>query len=292
MILTYLSISVSAGIWLYLIYRYDRFEPEPIKCVLLVGAIGGIMSSIPAAFLNNAAASVLGIGGFIHNTSGAESSGYRILLFSVFVGFNEELWKSFIAVMILKRLKQFNEPIDALIYSMSIALGFAAFENISYTVAGGFGALLIRSFTAVPLHAGLASIWGSGISRAKYHNDKKYFRTLIPYVTAAALIHALYNYIQFISFNNPFSLIIALIFVFFIILYAAGKLKYFQKESPFRRSGLCGQCGTLNSVFARYCKNCGSYIVTDYYSLCTSCGARNRKGLSICRNCGERIQEN
>ena len=286
MALTYLSVSLSAGIWLYFIYRYDRFEPEPVKCVLLIGAVGGILSSIPAALLNTGAASFLGISDFINNPSGAGTSGYEILIFSVFVGFNEELWKTFLAVLLLKRFKQFNEPIDALIYSMSIALVFAAFENISYTVAGGFGTLFVRSFTAVPLHAGLASIWGSGIAQAKFYKDGRYFPILIPYVAAAALIHALYNYIQFINYNNPVSLIIALIFVFCIISYAAAKLRYFQKESPFRRSGLCNQCGTLNHYFARYCKNCGSYIVTDYYSLCTSCGARNRKGLSSCKHCG------
>ncbi len=292
MLLTYFSVSISTGMWLYLIYRYDRFEPEPVKCVLLVGGFGGLISSIPAIVLNTAAASFLGMGDFVNKFSGAEAAGYNILIFSVFVGLNEEFWKAFIAVMILKRLKEFNEPIDALIYSMSIALGFAAFENISYTVAGGFGTLLARSFTAVPLHAGLASIWGSGISRARYYNDGKYFRTLIPYVISAALIHALYNYIQFINYDNPFSLIIALIFALFIIVYAAGRLRYFQKESPFRRTGLCQQCGSLNGKFARYCKSCGSYIVTDYYSLCISCGARNRKGVSLCRNCGELIKEN
>jgi RsiW-degrading membrane proteinase PrsW (M82 family) len=291
MTLTYLSISLSAGIWLYLIYRYDRFEPEPIKYVLLIGALGGLMSTIPAALLNNSVAAILDIGDFTGNVSGADASGKNILFFSIFVGFNEEFWKAFIAVMFLKKLKHFNEPIDALIYSMSIALGFAAFENVSYTVAGGYGALFVRSFTAVPLHAGLASIWGSGISQAKYFKDGKYFRTLIPYVAAAALVHALYNYIQFINTDNPVSLIIALIFSFFIISYAAGKLRHYQKESPFRRSGLCQQCGTLNNYFAKYCKNCGSYLITDFYTLCTSCGVRNRKGVSICRNCGGGISE-
>lgn len=289
MAFTYLSVSLSAGIWLFLIYRYDRFEPEPIKCVLLIGAFGGIMSSLPSALFNNVMASFLGIGNFLLNTSIAEAPSVKVFLFSIFIGFNEEFWKSFTAVMILKKFKQFNEPIDALIYSMSLALGFAAFENIGYTVAGGLGTLLIRSFTAVPLHAGLASIWGSGIARAKYHNNGKYLITLIPYVAAAAVIHALYNYIQFINSNHPGSIIIALIFAFFIVTYAAGRLRYFQKESPFRRSGLCQQCGILNSYFARYCKNCGSYIVTDYYSLCVSCGARNRLGLPSCRHCGSLI---
>jgi len=291
MTLTYLSVSFSAGIWLYLIYKYDRFEPEPIKYVLLIGAIGGILSTIPAALLNNVSAFMLGITDFIYNVSGAEASARSIFYFSIFVGFNEEFWKAFIAVMILKRLKQFNEPIDALIYSMSIALGFAAFENISYTVAGGFGALFVRSFTAVPLHAGLASIWGSGIARAKYDNNGRYFRTLIPYIASASVIHTFYNFIQFINSENPVSLIVALIFAFFIVSYAAGRLRHFQNESPFKKSGLCPQCGTLNSYFARYCKNCGSYIMTDYYSLCVSCGARNRKGRSSCRHCGNKIKE-
>lgn len=293
MVLTYLSVSFSAGIWLYLIYRYDRFEPEPVKLVIFIGAAGGLLSAIPSAFLNTAAASVLGIGDYVSGVNGAEASGNSVFLFSIFVGFNEEIWKSFVSVMILKKLDEFNEPIDALIYSMSIALGFAAFENVSYTVAGGFGVLFVRSLTAVPLHAGLASIWGSGIARAKF--DKKngrYFFTIIPYVFAAALLHALYNYMQLINSDNSVSFIVALIFVFFIISHAAGRLRYFERESPFRRSGLCPQCGTLNNVFARYCKNCGSYIVTDFYSSCTSCGARNRKGVSSCRNCGDIIRDN
>ena len=74
-----------------------------------------------------------------------------------------------VAVFLLRRLREFNEPVDGLIYSMTVALGFAAFENIEYTVNGGLGVLVVRSFTAVPLHVGLASIWGTGIARAKFY---------------------------------------------------------------------------------------------------------------------------
>lgn len=289
MILTYISISLSAGIWLYFIYRYDRFEPEPVRLVIFIGIAGGFLSALPSAFFNTAFSAILGIGNFIAGAEGAEASVESVFLFSVAVGLNEEIWKSFVAVMILKRIDEFNEPIDALIYSMSIALGFAAFENVSYTVAGGLGVLFVRSLTAVPLHAGLASIWGSGIARAKFNKNGRYFTTVFPYVIASALIHAIYNYIQLVNPDSSVSFIIALIFVFLIISYASSRLKYFERESPFRRSGLCPQCGTLNGIFARYCKECGSYIVTDFYSLCSACGARNRKGLSSCRHCGDQI---
>ncbi len=287
--LTYISISLSAGIWLYLVYRYDRFEPEPVKYVLLIGAFGGLLSAVPAAFFNTIVSALTGASGFLYQASVTEAdrSAQGKILFSLFVGFNEEFWKSFIAVMILRKFKEFNEPIDALIYSMSIALGFAAFENIGYTAAGGLGVLLVRSFTAVPLHAGLASIWGSGIAQARYNNGERYLQTLVPYVVTASLLHALYNYIQFIHSDDPVSLVLALIFAFFITSYAAGKLRYYRDNSPFRRTGLCPECGTLNHYFSRYCKNCGGYIATDYYALCESCGVRKRPGAVSCRNCGE-----
>lgn len=287
--LTYISITLSAGIWLYFIYRYDRFEPEPVKYVLLIGAFGGFVSSIPAAFFNTVVSVLTGTHTFITQAVITDADGtlQGKIIFSLFVGFNEEFWKSFVSVLLLRRFKEFNEPIDALIYSMSIALGFAAFENISYTAAGGLGVLLVRSFTAVPLHAGLASIWGSGIAQAKYNNGERYLHTLVPYVAAAALLHALYNYIQFINSDDPVSIVLALIFTFFIISYAAGKLRYYRDNSPFRRTGLCPECNTLNHYFSRYCKNCGSYIATDFYTLCQSCGIRRRPGSVSCRNCGE-----
>ena len=129
----YLSVGISFAIGLYIIYRYDKYEPEPVIILILTGIAGGLMSSVPAALFNTAAVSILGPGSLFLSDSNAAVDSFTLLKFSFFVGFNEEIWKSAAALFILKRLKHFNEPADALIYSMTIALGFAAFENIEDT---------------------------------------------------------------------------------------------------------------------------------------------------------------
>lgn len=286
----YISVAFSAAIWLYLIYRNDRFEPEPVRWLFFVGIAGGLLSALPAAVLNSIAAMSLGITiDMLRGDSAAGAS--SLILFSLFVGFNEEFFKAAVAIFILKRLKEFNEPVDALIYSMTLALGFAAFENIEYTAGGGLSVLIVRSFTAVPLHVGLASIWGTGIARAKFYTGGSYLKTVIPYIIPAAILHTLYNLYQFMNPGDPFALIFALLFSFFVIIYASRKLRFFLKESPFRKAGLCPVCGTENGFWARYCKKCGSYIVSDYFSMCEMCGTRNRAGAKYCRHCCEHIEK-
>ena len=286
MIPVYISVGISAAIWLYVIYRNDRFEPEPVGWILLVGIAGGVMSAIPASVLNTAAAVASGVtSGVLSGSERAPASG--LFLFSLFVGFNEEAMKAAVAVFILKRLREFNEPVDGLIYSMTLALGFAAFENIEYTVGGGLGVLIVRSFTSVPLHIGLASIWGTGIARAKFYRGERYLKTVTPYVVTAALLHTLYNYVQFINAGNPAVLLFAMVFAIAVIFYASRKLRFYLRESPFRKAGFCPACGTENGFWARYCKSCGSYIASDYCDLCPSCGSRCRAGSGFCRHCGE-----
>ena len=82
------------------------------------------------------------------------------------------------------------------------------------------------------------------------------------------------------------ALLFALIFAVAVILYASRKLRFYLRESPFRKAGVCPVCGTANGFWARYCKQCGSYIASDYFTLCESCGARCRSGSNECKHCG------
>lgn len=231
--LIYLSVAISFALWLYVIYRYDKYEPEPVIILVITGIAGGLMSSVPAALLNTIAASMLGLGSFFVSGLDPEFSVFTLFKFSLFVGFNEEIWKAAAALFILKRLKYFNEPADALVYSMTIALGFAALENIEYTLIGGINVLVLRTLTAVPLHIGLAAIWGIGIVKGRYAKGGRYFYAMAPYVAAAAVLHALYNYLQFIIYSG-YSLVIAVVFSVVVIGFAVKRLNHFVELSPFK----------------------------------------------------------
>ena len=46
---------ISTGMWAWVLRRYDRLEPEPVKVLLRVGLLGGLMSVIPAIIGNSLA---------------------------------------------------------------------------------------------------------------------------------------------------------------------------------------------------------------------------------------------
>ena len=80
----YISVGFSAAIWLYLIYRNDKFEPEPVKWILFVGIAGGFMSAIPASLLNTLAAMNFGITSEVMEGNGTVPV-VNFFLFSLFL---------------------------------------------------------------------------------------------------------------------------------------------------------------------------------------------------------------
>ena len=60
---------ISTGMWAWVLRRYDRLEPEPIKVLLRVGLVGGLMSIIPAIIGNSLADHFLGLDGFVNDLS-------------------------------------------------------------------------------------------------------------------------------------------------------------------------------------------------------------------------------
>ena len=120
---------ISTGMWAWMLRRYDKLEPEPIKVLLRVGLWGGLMSIIPAILGNSLADHFLGLGGFGDDLSRRMSLPLA-LGSAVFIGLNEETCKFLATLRLAKKLPEFNQPIDGMIYAMTVALGFAA---VSYT---------------------------------------------------------------------------------------------------------------------------------------------------------------
>jgi len=223
MILNYPSFLISTAFWLWILMKYNRFEREPLKTVVLMFLLGGLISLIPASLLNELAES------FIFREWDMRFPIERILgkylIFYGFVGINEEVFKAFATILLIRRRKSFNEPADALIYAMTVALGFAVYENIMYANKYGFITLFFRQFNAVTLHIGLAAIWGIGIAKAKFLHQRKYLRTVAPYVLTAALIHAVYNTSTILRINPILTLFLLSAVAFFLIRFAIRKIR-------------------------------------------------------------------
>jgi len=277
---------VSGFLWLMFLRGFEKVDPEPLKVILRVGLLGGLGSGFCAGTLNvlfgeltgsDLAASNLPLG--------------NIVLDAIFVGLNEEAMKFLFTVLLIRHLKEFDEPIDAAIYSTAVALGFAVFENIDYAVTYGYVNLVVRSVTSTPLHLGTAVIWGYGIARAKFLHRERYGRSAFPSVLPAAAVHAFYNFLcsYFDDIDAGLSLLVALGFAFVLFLLLRKRLLFLASQTPFVLASVCLKCGTKSVNGASYCQRCGEKFVHEFFKVCTACDLKLSTQDSYCWKCGSRL---
>ena len=208
-------------LWLHFYLRRD-VRPEPRIMVLKVFALG-VLSTIPAIFLEITLFKEIGAFNF---------SSPVFLILNVFLGVAlvEEAVK-FLAVKFgVLNNPEFDEPIDAMIYMIIAALGFAAGENIlilfttgiessvTNTLVPFFGSTfwevifktsLLRFLGATFLHALSAAIVGYFIGLS-FFDKKKRTGLLVIGLTLAILLHGFYNFsiIKLESSKGDFKLLI------------------------------------------------------------------------------------
>jgi len=110
------------------------------------------------------------------------------------IGMIEESVKILPFIVIVLRFKEFDEPIDGIIYASFIALGFSALENIYYLDSLTTGQAYARGFAGPVVHIVFASIWGYYIGKARLLGNP-----LLPVVLRSlgltALLHGTYDFI-------------------------------------------------------------------------------------------------
>ena len=198
-------------IMLYVIYS-DKFK-EPISLVISTFILGCLLI-LPAGILNQ-----ILIG---------ENNNYDFL-----AGFTEETLKFLALFFYVKDRKEFDEPMDAIVYGSLISLGFATYENYEYVYLyefeiSSFDIALIRAFSAIPLHACCGIIMG-------YYFIFYYFRKKRIYLLYSLIIpisiHAFYNYLT--GFDDAYFYLFVLGLIVFT-LYCHKKIRIEQKNmTPF-----------------------------------------------------------
>ncbi len=279
----FFSLSIAAAsfafgaLWLSTLLKHDRWEPEPLKIVLGVGFLGGLLSAFAAGYLNGFVSGLIG---------GVEDDGSLLsAFFYLFVGFNEEFWKLFFTILLVARLKEFDEPVDGLIYALSVGLGFAVVENTEYAVMYGPGLLLTRNLISVPIHLGCSMIWALGLTRAHFLHDRQYFRPILPYYLAAAVVHGLFD----VLVTQPLSYLVTLggglLVAFVLMLLSRNRLRAYAAMSPFAPRNRCGHCGGAMSSSEESCSACGKESKNVFYKRCPTCGVLNARDRASCRFC-------
>ena len=204
MALLLVTILPSILIILFFVYS-DRFK-EPRGEIIKV-FFYGILITIPAYFLNT----YLDVFWY-NNFRVSEGLKLSILYFFVY------------------KMKDFNEPIDGIVYGVTASLGFATLENFYYVYlladyfeTSSMSLAILRSFSAVPAHAVFGVFMGYFFMKYVFikKGDNLLFAFVVPFV-----LHGCYN--LFASSNFIVSLGLVLI-SWIIALRLFSRLKKTQK---------------------------------------------------------------
>ena len=177
LLLTYLP----AFIGLYLMYRSDKFEKEPIAMVLLCfswGVFAGAIAAPLNSYLGPIFQQLLGNG-------------------VVVAAFTEETIKSLPLLVLLyhpKFRQEFNTPLDGILYGFSVGLGFSATENFVYFLRYGTGVLIIRSLLSFGhgMYTAFVGLW-LVISRVQRGSTR--IIDVFPGLSVAMILHFLWNFL-------------------------------------------------------------------------------------------------
>ena len=186
--LDYLTIIIApAAFWLLYHYYRDRYRPEPLLLLLSTYVAG-----IAAGFLCLRAFERLNRLGL---DAGPEDGGWQFLLYCVIgIGLLEETAKLAPVWLVCARWREFDEPVDGIVYASVSALGFASFENYKYMEFLEGAPMLARAAASPLTHAVFSSIWGYALGRAR-HDGTPVWRAVIPALALSALAHGVYDFV-------------------------------------------------------------------------------------------------
>lgn len=234
MLLLSILIALLPGLgWLYFYLKEDEAHPEPKAAIAEVFVAGGACAFIALAV--QVALQHIRLSFTSNAISGPGDITLRIIVAVILFAFVEEIVKFAAAYVTIHSDPAFDEPIDAMIYMVVAALGFATIENIgaihgnfvSYDgnlLAGAvFETVTFRFVGATLLHALSSAILG--YYWALHIRDfSAESRLLLWGIALATALHAVFNYL-IISYGSLMYAVAFLATIGFFVLGDFEKLK-------------------------------------------------------------------
>ena len=190
MLLLALTIAPGLAICLFVFY-HDVYNREP-ALNLVMSFVWGMLAILPAAFIE-------------FNTISSADKNITQIISSTYllIAFVEEFSKFMVLRFYAFTRRSFDEPLDGIVYSVMISMGFATMENLGYVFASHNGLMvaLSRMFTTVPAHATFAIIMGYYVGKAKFDVVHR-SRLLFLGVFWASFVHGTYDLFLFLNESN------------------------------------------------------------------------------------------
>ncbi len=230
--------SVAGGVlpalaWLWFWRREDAAHPEPRKLIALAFFAGMVTVAVVIPMERFVQPYLIVMGG-------AMVTG-QTLVFTAW-SFIEEIMKYFAARFTVLKRREDDEPIDPVIYMVTVALGFAAAENTLFLLSplGGDGFVQtfitgnLRFIGATLLHVLSSAVIGVALALSFYKSRKIKRHNIFLGVILAGLLHSAFNF--FILNAAEESLFRTFSFVWLGVIALLGVLEYIKRIHPrFRR---------------------------------------------------------
>lgn len=218
LLFAFLSAIIPPIFLLIYIYWKDREQPEPFR-VLLRGVLYGCFSGLLSLCLSNSLLAFIrpDIFDLIPFLRGVFSAFYDAAL-------PEETSKLIMLWLLFYNNKDFDESLDAIVYSVCIGMGFAGLENAAYVLQSDQWATtaFIRGLLAVPGHYIDAVLMGFFYALVffapKRFGKYWYMIWLVPFV-----VHGTYDSICFAIAEYP----AAAVFIFVSLLLFSFKMHHY-----------------------------------------------------------------
>jgi RsiW-degrading membrane proteinase PrsW (M82 family) len=170
--------------WLWFLRSKDRLEPEPRSLVLRVFVLGAL-----TPFL------VLSIRPTLESLLPHEPGPTRVLLDAFLVtALCEELVKAGAMSLGILFHREFDEPLDGIVYGGAAALGFASIENVAFLLAYAETSFVVgRGFTATLVHLACTGTLGFFVAHARLSHGRGRIECAAVGLLLAVLMHGVYD---------------------------------------------------------------------------------------------------
>lgn len=227
-----LLVSVVPGLLIcYYIIIQDKHEKEPISLLAICFGLGIAIfyaARIGEGFMDDL------ITPFVEENELNPNTHFGVLFYAAFIrtAMVEELLKITILLAIPFNHKEFNEPMDGIVYAVMIGMGFAIVENIVYCMPFDITLAVVRDFTAVPSHAIFGVILGYYVGLAKFDRTNSIKYILIGFFMAV-FVHGLYDFFLFQRYDD-WLMILATFVLLGGFFFSRKFITRHQEDSPFK----------------------------------------------------------